>query len=90
VDDGGPPGQTRLGNLGPFARPGHRAVTHGGWAKHQPEPGYYVFRSPTDMSTSSPTKAPSPSATPPSALPSGKPPHLSQRPPSEAQIRGPL
>ena len=26
--------------------PSHRAVTHGGWAKHQPEPGYYVHRSP--------------------------------------------
>jgi hypothetical protein len=46
TDYGGPPGQTRLGNLGPFARPGHRAVTHGGWQKHQPEPGYYVHRSP--------------------------------------------
>jgi hypothetical protein len=31
----------------PFVRPGHRAVTHGGWQKHQPEPGYYVHRSPT-------------------------------------------
>jgi hypothetical protein len=47
TDYGGPPGQTRLGNLGPMARPGHRAVTHGGWAKHQPERGYYVHRSPT-------------------------------------------
>jgi hypothetical protein len=46
MDYGGPPGQTRLGNLGPMARPGHRAVTHGGWRKRQPEPGYYVFRSP--------------------------------------------
>ena len=46
MDYGGPPGQTRLGNLGPMARPGHRAVTHGGWQKHQPEPGYYVHRSP--------------------------------------------
>jgi hypothetical protein len=34
-------------NLGPLARPGHRAVTHGGWHKHQPEPGYYLHRSPT-------------------------------------------
>ena len=33
TDYGGPPGQTRLGNLGPLARPSHRAVTHGGWAK---------------------------------------------------------
>jgi hypothetical protein len=47
MDYGGPPGQTRLDNLGPFARPGHRAVTHGGWQRHQPEPGYFIFRSPT-------------------------------------------
>jgi hypothetical protein len=47
MDYGGPPGQTRLSNLGPFARPGHRAVTHDRWQKHQPEPGYFVFRSPT-------------------------------------------
>ena len=46
TDYGGPPGQTRLGNLGPMARPGHRAETHGGWAKRQPEPGYFVHRSP--------------------------------------------
>ena len=43
---GGPPGQTRLGNLGPMARSSHRAVTHGGWHKAQPEPGYFVHRSP--------------------------------------------
>jgi hypothetical protein len=46
MDYGGPPGQTRLGNLGPMARPSHRAVTHGGWTKHQPEPGYFLHRSP--------------------------------------------
>jgi hypothetical protein len=46
MDYGGPPGQTRLGNLGPIARAGHRAVTHGGWQKHQPESGYFVHRSP--------------------------------------------
>jgi hypothetical protein len=46
TDYGGPPGQTRLGNLGPMARPGHRAETHGGWHKRQPEPGYFVHRSP--------------------------------------------
>jgi hypothetical protein len=46
MDYGGPPGQTRLDNLGPMARPAHRAVTHGGWSKHQPEPGYYIHRSP--------------------------------------------
>ncbi len=47
MDYGGPPGQTRVGNLGPMARPGHRAETHGGWDKRQPEPGYFVHRSPT-------------------------------------------
>ena len=46
MDYGGPPGQTRLGNLGPMGRPGHRAVTHGGWKKRQPESGYFVHRSP--------------------------------------------
>jgi hypothetical protein len=29
-----------------MARPGHRAGTHGGWQKHQPEPGYFAHRSP--------------------------------------------
>jgi hypothetical protein len=47
TDYGGPSGQTRLDNLGPLARPGHRAATHGGWQKHQPEPGNYLHRSPT-------------------------------------------
>ena len=47
MDHGGPPGQTRFGNLGPFARSSHRTVTHGGWQKSQPEPGYYLHRSPS-------------------------------------------
>ena len=47
MDYGGAPGQTRLGNLGPMARPGHRAETHGDWKKRHPEPGYFVHRSPT-------------------------------------------
>jgi hypothetical protein len=29
-----------------MARPSHRAVTHGGWRRSQPEPGYFVYRSP--------------------------------------------
>ena len=29
-----------------MARSSHRAVTHGGWQKAQPEPGYFVHRSP--------------------------------------------
>lgn len=45
-DDGGPPGQTSLGNLGPLARSHHRAKTFGGWRHRQPEPGIYLWRSP--------------------------------------------
>ena len=45
-DRGGPPGQTGLHNLGPLTRHHHRAVTHGGWRRRQPEPGTYLFRSP--------------------------------------------
>jgi hypothetical protein len=84
TDDGGPPGQTRLGNLGPMARPGHRAETHGGWAKRQPEPGYFVHRSPNGyvwLVTNQGTLALGRTAfsaaiweaAPPSALQSGRP-----------------
>lgn len=44
---GGPPGQTSLANLGPLSRSPHRVVTHGGWGKRQPDPGRYLFRSPS-------------------------------------------
>lgn len=43
---GGPPGQTRPGNLGPFARSEHRTKTHGGCQVRQPDPGTYLFRTP--------------------------------------------
>ena len=43
---GGPPGQTRLGNLGPCARSEHRAKTHARWSTRQPEPGTHLWRSP--------------------------------------------
>jgi hypothetical protein len=39
--------KSAITNLGPMARPGHRAETHGGWAKRQPEPGYFLHRSPS-------------------------------------------
>lgn len=45
-DKGGPPGQTRIGNLGPHVRRSHRLKTHGGWRVRQPEPGIWVWRSP--------------------------------------------
>jgi hypothetical protein len=47
LDSGGPPGQTGLHNLGPLTRRHHRAVTAGRWRRRQPEPGTYLFRSPT-------------------------------------------
>jgi hypothetical protein len=47
MDEGGPPGQTGPCNLGPLTRPHHRAVTHGRWRRRQPDPGQYLFRSPT-------------------------------------------
>ena len=46
-DRGGPPGQTRLGNLGPLTRYAHRVKTHGrGWRHHQPVPGVFLWRTP--------------------------------------------
>lgn len=46
-DHGGPPGQTRVGNLGPLVRFAHRVKTHGhGWRHHQPRPGTYLWRTP--------------------------------------------
>ena len=41
-----PAGQTRLGNLGPLARPEHRAKTAGVWHVEQPHPGVFLWRSP--------------------------------------------
>jgi hypothetical protein len=46
-DDGGPPGQTGLHNLGPLARTHHRAKTFGGFACYQPVPGLYFWRLPS-------------------------------------------
>ena len=44
---GGPPGQTRIGNLGPMVRFGHRVKTFGhGWLLRQPMSGIYLFRTP--------------------------------------------
>ena len=46
-DDGGPPGQTRLDNLGPLGRAHHRAKTFGGFTLHQPLAGMYLWQTPT-------------------------------------------
>ena len=45
-DRGGPPGQTRIGNLGPHVRRHHRCKTQGGWQVGQPEPGIWLWRLP--------------------------------------------
>ncbi|MGV8907349.1 MAG: DUF222 domain-containing protein [Propionicimonas sp.] len=39
-------GQTRLDNLGPFARRAHRGKTHAGWQVEQITPGCFLWRSP--------------------------------------------
>ena len=46
-DRGGPPGQTRIGNLGPHVRRHHNVKTHGRWHVRQPEPGTWLWRSPS-------------------------------------------
>jgi len=45
-DNGGPPGQTHLGNLGPLTRFHHRIRTHSRWRLKQPHPGVYLWRTP--------------------------------------------
>jgi hypothetical protein len=44
-DRGGPPGQTNLGNLGPFARREHRHKTFGHIKVRQAAPGVFLWRS---------------------------------------------
>ena len=46
-EDGGPPGQTAIGNLGPLGRRHHLGKTFGGFTVHQPLPGLYYWRTPT-------------------------------------------
>jgi hypothetical protein len=79
VADGGPPGQTRIGNTGPFARFHHRVKTFGGWQVCQPEPGTWLWRSPHGWITSSTPPAPTASATPRSPRQSGMPPQTHPR-----------
>ena len=47
MDEGGPPGQTRLDNLGPLGRGHHNAKTEGAFTCHQPLPGMFLWRTPT-------------------------------------------
>jgi hypothetical protein len=45
-DDGGPPGQTAIGNLAKLTRRHHRIKTHGRWQVEQPYRGVLIWRSP--------------------------------------------
>ncbi|MGI8702571.1 MAG: hypothetical protein ACR2JU_15465, partial [Nocardioidaceae bacterium] len=45
-DDGGPPGQTSMGNLAHTRRHEHRIKTFGRWKVTQPRSGVWLWRSP--------------------------------------------
>jgi len=47
LDQGGPPGQTRLDNIGPLGRGHHQGRTAGAFTCHQPLPGMFLWRTPT-------------------------------------------
>lgn len=47
MSEGGPPGQTAIGNLGPLGRTHHLVKTFCGFEVHQPSPGLYYWRTPT-------------------------------------------
>jgi hypothetical protein len=46
TDEGGPPGQTAVGNLGPMTRRHHRTKTFTHWQLKQVWPGVFAWRSP--------------------------------------------
>ncbi len=47
MEDGGPPGQTRPGNLAPLCRAHHRVKTHTGWHYKRLDDGNYAWTAPT-------------------------------------------
>ena len=47
LEDGGPPGQTRPGNLAPLCRTHHRVKTHSAWHYKRLDDGSYVWTAPT-------------------------------------------
>ncbi|MCW2760519.1 MAG: endonuclease [Marmoricola sp.] len=47
MEDGGPPGQTRPGNLAPLCRTHHRVKTHSPWDYKRLDDASYVWTSPT-------------------------------------------
>ena len=47
MEDGGPPGQTRPGNLAPLCRTHHRVKTHSAWHYKRLDDGTYEWTAPT-------------------------------------------
>ncbi len=47
LEDGGPPGQTRLANLAPLCRTHHRLKTHGRWSYQRLTENHYLWTTPT-------------------------------------------
>jgi len=47
IEDGGPPGQTRPGNLAPLCRAHHRVKTHTTWHYKRLDDGSYAWTAPT-------------------------------------------
>ncbi len=54
MEDGGPPGQTRPGNLAPLCRTHHRIKTHTAWHYKRLDDGSYTWTAPPATSTTSP------------------------------------
>jgi hypothetical protein len=72
-DQGGPPGQTRIGNLGPLVRRNHRQKPTTTGESDNPNPAPGCGDHPTAASIWSTPPAPIPSASPNSPKPSGTP-----------------
>ncbi len=73
TDEGGPPGQTRAGNLAPLCRTHHRVKTHTAWDYKRRDDGGYAWTSPTghqyetapaDRRPPATDRSPSPATTP--------------------------
>ncbi len=79
LDDGGPPGQTRLANLAPLCRTHHRVKTHSAWTYRRNRDGTYTWTAPTghQIQVRPPDRRPPPRRsvvmTAPSAIPTGPP-----------------
>jgi len=97
-DQGGPPGQTSLGNLSRLTRREHRIKTFAaGWRMHQPLPGIYYWRTrhgywtrvdPTGTTGTSAPTSPSPTNSSSPATPQPSTPVRNRCPSPDAPGRG--